>query len=406
MECQLNQWFVQLGSETPKSGTYNLSQKYRWRALFGGVYGQYCTRITGHILFHSVPYLVQGDKSSLEYWEYDKLGTSASAGCIRLTVEDAKWIYDNCPSGTQVTFLNNSDAGPLGKPTSMKISNSPNKGWDPTDEDLKNPWNEQLGSPALNVSFNYTYYADKYPDLKSAFGYNEVLLKSHWLSNGVREGRQASPVFDVKYYTDNNQDLINSFGRDYHSIYIHYLTYGYNEDRRTSPEFYVTFYKNFYKDLNFMNNLEAATHYINHGISENRLGTISSDLEKAVFNSTYYADKYIDLKSAFGYNEAALKLHWFTNGIKEGREASPSFNVVEYKNYNKDLESAFGNDNNRIFEHFIRYGINEDRRTSEIFNLSVYKNRYVDLQNAFGNNNAAYFNHYNTCGIKENRNAL
>jgi lipoprotein-anchoring transpeptidase ErfK/SrfK len=68
--------------------------------LCGNVYGQYACRITGSILFHSVPYEKQ-DKSTLEWWEYDKLGETASLGCIRLTVEDAKWIYDNCAKGTR-----------------------------------------------------------------------------------------------------------------------------------------------------------------------------------------------------------------------------------------------------------------------------------------------------------------
>lgn len=31
-------------------------------------------------------------------------GTAASAGCVRLTVADAKWIYDNCASGCYVEF--------------------------------------------------------------------------------------------------------------------------------------------------------------------------------------------------------------------------------------------------------------------------------------------------------------
>lgn len=86
------------GSYTPE-GTFRTTNKYIWRPLFGDVYGQYATRITGSILFHSVPYLKQ-DKNTLEYDEYNKLGTTASAGCIRLTAADAKWIYDNCPSGT------------------------------------------------------------------------------------------------------------------------------------------------------------------------------------------------------------------------------------------------------------------------------------------------------------------
>ena len=129
------------GTATPRSGTYSISDKYKWGRLNGGVSGQYCTRIVKSILFHSVPYLTYGDKSSLEYWEYDKLGTTASAGCIRLTVQDAKWIYQNCEKGTQVEFYSDSNPGPLGKPSEQKISEEEAvRGWDPTDPDDNNPW--------------------------------------------------------------------------------------------------------------------------------------------------------------------------------------------------------------------------------------------------------------------------
>ena len=83
------------------SGTFKTSDKYTWRLLEGNVYGQYATRITGHFLFHSVPYF-EKSKDTLEYDEYNKLGVPASAGCIRLSVEDSKWIYDNCPTKTTV----------------------------------------------------------------------------------------------------------------------------------------------------------------------------------------------------------------------------------------------------------------------------------------------------------------
>lgn len=129
------------GSATPRSGTYKLTRsRYRWRALFGKVYGQYAVPIVGNILFHSVPYTINGDPSSLEYWEYDKLGTSASAGCIRLTVADAIWIYNNCGTGTQVEFSSNS-SNPLGKPSANKISGYTDlRGYDPTDPIPSNPW--------------------------------------------------------------------------------------------------------------------------------------------------------------------------------------------------------------------------------------------------------------------------
>lgn len=132
-----------VGSATPKSGTYSLKKYsgWEWKGLQGDVFGQYATQITGNILFHSVPYTKKGDNSSLEYWEYDKLGTPASLGCIRLTVKNAKWIYDNCASGTKVYFYQDSNPGPLGKPSERKISgDSEVNGWDPTDPDSDNPW--------------------------------------------------------------------------------------------------------------------------------------------------------------------------------------------------------------------------------------------------------------------------
>ena len=134
------------GTYTPTSGVYRTLGKGNWWGLMGNVYGQYSTWICGDILFHSVPYLEKGDKSSLEYWAYDQLGKRVSMGCVRLTVKDAKWIYDNCPIGTQVEFYASSNPGPLGKPSTMKISDAPSdvRGWDPTDPDKNNPWPEYL----------------------------------------------------------------------------------------------------------------------------------------------------------------------------------------------------------------------------------------------------------------------
>lgn len=134
------------GTYTPTSGTYRTLGKGNWWPLMGDVYGQYSTWICGDILFHSVPYLEAGDKSSLEYWAYDQLGQRVSMGCVRLTVADALWIYNNCPVGTQVEFYYSSNPGPLGKPSTMQISDAPSniRGWDPTDPDSDNPWTEYL----------------------------------------------------------------------------------------------------------------------------------------------------------------------------------------------------------------------------------------------------------------------
>ena len=138
------------GSGTPRGTYYTYddpsnsvwSPYYPWWPLYGGVYGMYAYGIVGDILFHSVPYY-SPDPGDLEWEEYNKLGTSASMGCVRLAVSDVLWIFNNCPHGTMVVFYDDASyPGPLGKPSSIYIDpSSPNRGWDPTDPDPNNPWN-------------------------------------------------------------------------------------------------------------------------------------------------------------------------------------------------------------------------------------------------------------------------
>lgn len=66
-------------------------------------YAQYAYRIFGGILFHSVTYSSMNE-STISRGALNNLGKRASHGCVRLTVEDAKWIFDNCPNGTTVTI--------------------------------------------------------------------------------------------------------------------------------------------------------------------------------------------------------------------------------------------------------------------------------------------------------------
>ena len=147
------------GKATPL-GTFKTPAKYRWKVLQHDVWGQYSTRITGSILFHSVWYY-EKDPSTLSIKQYNRLGTQASAGCVRLTTADAKWIYDNCPVGTTVKIYKSKKPGPLGKPKSIKLSKY---SWDPTDKWSKgNPWNKK--KPSIKAS-NITVLAGTTVDLK------------------------------------------------------------------------------------------------------------------------------------------------------------------------------------------------------------------------------------------------
>ena len=64
-------------------------------------WAQYAYYIEGDIMFHSVLY--NEKNGPVTQSSVNNLGRKASHGCVRLAVEDAKWIWNNCPKGTQVT---------------------------------------------------------------------------------------------------------------------------------------------------------------------------------------------------------------------------------------------------------------------------------------------------------------
>lgn len=80
-----------------------------------------------------------------------------------------------------------------------------------------------------------------------------------------------------------------------------------------------------------------------------------------VFDASYYADSYADLKEAFGYDETALLQHYLTWGLQEGRCASTVFDVAAYRSAYSDLDAAFGDNWNAYVNHYYTTGMAEGR---------------------------------------------
>ena len=121
------------GSNTPE-GIFYTPAKYRWQELMGPCWGQWCTRINGGVLFHSVFYKQYQNNQTLSVNAYNKLGTTCSHGCVRLTAGDAKWIYDNCALSTKVVIYSKGGYEPFSKPTAYKLPSWHT--WDPTDPNM------------------------------------------------------------------------------------------------------------------------------------------------------------------------------------------------------------------------------------------------------------------------------
>ena len=67
--------------------------------VFGSGYScWYYTQFYGNYLFHSILY----NPGSMTSVQDGRLGINASHGCVRLSLSNAKWIYDNIPKNTKV----------------------------------------------------------------------------------------------------------------------------------------------------------------------------------------------------------------------------------------------------------------------------------------------------------------
>lgn len=141
----------------------------------------------------------------------------------------------------------------------------------------------KVQAAGLEDVFVAGYYAGRYADLKDAFGEDEKALYQHYLTYGLSEGREMSPVIDVVKYRKAYGDLDAAFGDDWGAYVDHYFRYGAAEGRKA-------------------------------GIS---------------FDPVAYAEAYPDVKAAYGDDYEAITKHYLTYGIKEGRTAGNVENVVK-----------------------------------------------------------------------------
>jgi len=102
----IKEWIASTGENnyTPL-GSFTIKQKGEW--FFSEKFkqgGKWWVAFKGNnYLFHSVP---MDRHQNIIPEEAEKLGSAVSHGCIRLRVEDAKWLYDNIPEGTLVLIHN------------------------------------------------------------------------------------------------------------------------------------------------------------------------------------------------------------------------------------------------------------------------------------------------------------
>jgi hypothetical protein len=280
--------------------------------------------------------------------------------------------------------------------------------------------------------FDPDYYLNSYPDVRAAFGNNQIAAFNHFIAYGMSEGRQGSADFSVTTYRNRYPNLRWTFGTNLPAYYWHYVVAGKAEgysgtDSATLQPvtaYAGTDYSSVYNFPAYLatnsdistkfssDDTGALLHFINYGMSEGRMASNT-------FNVTSYMGANYDLRAAFGNNLKLYYLHYINTGQHESRIAtgdylggatklngldySSIYSFDYYEKHNSDIQKVFGLNDNAALQHFINYGMSEGRMASPDFNVYNYKARYPDLQAAFGNNLKLYYLHYMQYGKNEGR---
>lgn len=94
-----------LHDSTPRGVFPNGHPVNRWHYFKKfNCWAQYSFKIVDDIMFHSVIYGSKNE-NSLRKSSQRNLGSPASHGCVRLSVEDARWLFEHCKRGTVVVVI-------------------------------------------------------------------------------------------------------------------------------------------------------------------------------------------------------------------------------------------------------------------------------------------------------------
>ncbi len=133
-----------------------------------------------------------------------------------------KHLYAVSTSGSKVFYdLSNFEAASLNIQNGVLQTSSEKYGQTPVEA-------------ITEANFDYTRYANEYPDLKATFGYDAKALYNHYITNGINEKRKAYTIygdFDYTRYANDYPDLKAAYGSDAVALYNHYITLGISEKR-------------------------------------------------------------------------------------------------------------------------------------------------------------------------------
>ncbi len=106
------------------------------------------------------------------------------------------------------------------------------------------------GGLDYSAVFNPIHYIDAYYDVRTSCGYDQQKAFEHFLSTGMKEGRQGNSSFNVYTYINRYPILLDIYGTDLPSVYRHYITDGKRNGIKASGRDKEISVKNHIRTLN------------------------------------------------------------------------------------------------------------------------------------------------------------
>lgn len=173
-------------------------------------------------------------------------------------------------------------------------------------------------------AFEPGYYAQQNADIRAAFGNDEALLRRHFETYGLAEGRIFTPLFDAVNYRRMYADLSAAFGDDWAAYANHYFTYGIAEGRSGGGTFDPLAYAAAYPDVQLVLGTDTAAiinHYLTYGIAEGRTAGISQNAQVPAAAPETPAESDDGYYYEYEYGEDGVTL-WVSKYDSNGNELS------------------------------------------------------------------------------------
>ena len=205
---------------------------------------------------------------------------------------------------------------------------------------------QNLNAKIIAQVFDAEYYAENNPDVVAALGNDATVLLSHYMNNGIYEGRDASATFNASIYALANTDLATVYGDNVEGLVEHYLTFGINEGRIASGESLinadVATQKAFVASMNAAANSDStvsdstgAASFVSSISTATAIAHVSSELDNMLANYaethdgaqpqvTYGPNGTVDVNYGGGHHSEYFYGQWMGNSYNATEAGGPT----------------------------------------------------------------------------------